>query len=225
MIEITALSHKTLFIDHLTIGEGRTFLIGENGGGKTTLLRLLSGIEEPESGSVRIDGLLPRLIDTGWVNEYPDKSLLFSNVFDEIASPLRFQKVPCLVVLNRVNEIVEQLAIRHLLDRPVRELSGGERVLVAVAAALINRPELVLLDEYDSHLDNACCRQIDGAIAVAGSRYVIRSTQQMDTAATGDTVIVLHKGQVVASGSPHDVFCGLKGTPFYPRSWRESACS
>jgi len=220
MIEITALVHRTLSIDHLTIGEGRTFLIGENGGGKTTLLRLLSGIDEPESGTVRIDGLPPRTLDAGWVNEYPDKSLLFSIACDEIASPLRFRSIPCPEVTSRVKDISERLVIGHLLDRPVRDLSGGEKVMVAVAAALVHRPVLLLLDEYDSHLDPDCCRQIDGAIVGAGSRYIIRCTQQMDIAATGDRVILLHDGRVAAAGSPGEVFCGQETSSFFPYSWR-----
>ncbi|MCU0629377.1 MAG: energy-coupling factor ABC transporter ATP-binding protein [Methanoregulaceae archaeon] len=220
MIEITALSYRALAIDHLTIGEGRTFLIGENGGGKTTLLRLLAGIDEPESGTVRIGGLPPRAVDTGWVNEYPDRNLLFPDVGNEIASPLRFRSTPCSEVTSRVKDISERLAIGYLLDRPVRDLSGGEKVLVAIAAALVHRPVLLLLDEYDSHLDYTSCRQIDGAITGAGSRYIIRCTQQMETAATGDQVILIHNGRVAASGSPPEVFTGRETSPFYPRSWR-----
>jgi energy-coupling factor transport system ATP-binding protein len=220
MIEIDSLSHRTLSIDHLSINPGLTFLIGENGGGKTTLLRLLSGIDEPESGTISIDGQSPRQIDVGWVNEYPDRSLLFSRVRDEIASTLRFRNSPCDDTDNKVQDTGRCMGITHLLDLPVRDLSGGERALAAIAAALVNEPMLLVLDEYDSHLDSGRCRQIDDFIATIQSRYVIRCTQHMETAAHGDQVIAIRNGRVISSGKPAEVFFGLKNTPFYPRSWR-----
>lgn len=221
MIEITGLNHRTLSIDRLTIESGRTFLIGPNGSGKTTLLRLLAGIDLPESGTISINGSAPRTLEIGWVNEYPDRSLLFSRVYDEIASPLRFVNMNCHEVDSRVKDIASKIGILQLLDRPVRQLSGGEKILAAVAAALVSRPALLVLDEYDSHLDPLSYRRIDDAIRYAGSLYIIRCTQQMECAALGDRIILLQAGHVVHTGTPGEVFGHLERTPYYPRSWRE----
>lgn len=221
MIEIDSLSHRTLSIDHFSINPGLTFLIGENGGGKTTLLRLLSGIDEPESGTISIDGKSPRQIDVGWVNEYPDRSLLFSRVYDEIASAFRFRHTPCNETDKKVQDICKRMEITHLLDRTVHDLSGGEKFLVAIAAALVNEPILLILDEYDSHLDSSRCRQINDIIRTIRSRYVIHCTQQMEAAALGDQVIDIQDGRIISAGKPADVFLRRINTPFYPRSWRK----
>ncbi len=220
MIEITGLCHRTLTIDHLTLGPGRTFLIGPNGSGKTTLLRLLSGIDEPESGTITIDGADPRTLETGWVNEYPDRNILFSRVYDEIASALRFANVPCPDTDTRVCDLCNRIGIQHLLERTMRDLSGGEKTLAAIAAAIVCHPTLLVLDEYDSHLDSGYCCQIDTIINTGEIRYVISCTQQMETAARGDRVIALERGHIAHTGSPREVFSRYENTAFYPRSWR-----
>jgi energy-coupling factor transport system ATP-binding protein len=204
-----------------TVGaQERVGLVGRNGSGKTTLLRLLAGIDEPESGTIRIDGKSPRMLDTGWVNEYPDRNLLFSRVYDEVASTLRFRGMPCPDADRQVRDICRRMMIDHIIDRPVRELSGGEKVLAAIAAALVHNPSLLVLDEYDSHLDPQRCTLIDNTIRACRARYIIHCTQQMEAAATGNQVIALEGGHVACSGSACQVFALFENTPFYPRSWR-----
>lgn len=223
MMGICDLHHKSLSIPGLEIGTGDTYLIGPNGSGKTTLLRILAGIDVPESGTVTFDGSPPRDLNIGWVNEYPGRSLLFSRVYDEIASSFMFTSVPCAETRTRVVAIADTIGIRHLLERQVNELSGGEKVLIATAAALAGHPSVVILDEYDSHLDFGWCRRIDAAIQSVHPRYTIRCTQQMDTAATGDFLVMLDGGHVSHAGLPSDVFTLLEDTPYYPRLWRGSA--
>ncbi|OPY37712.1 MAG: Trehalose/maltose import ATP-binding protein MalK [Methanoregula sp. PtaU1.Bin051] len=220
MIEITGLRHRTLTINHLTITPGRTFLIGPNGSGKTTLLRLISGIDEPESGTIIIDGNVPRMVETGWVNEYPDRNILFSQVYDEIAAAPRFAHLSCPDTETQVLDLSFRIGLKHILRRNVRDLSGGEKVLVAIAAAIISRPALLVLDEYDSHLDPESCHQIDTILRSGEMRYIIGCTQHMDIAATGDHVIALERGRVAYTGSPSEVFRHYENTAFYPNSWR-----
>ena len=220
MIELSGLRYRNIGIDSLTIPPGITSVIGPNGSGKTTLLRLCSGIAEPEAGVILIDGKTPRETDVGWVNEFPDKNILFSRVSDEIASALRFSHHPYMEIDSAVNTIAQLMNITHLLDRTMRELSGGEKVLVALAAALVQRPKILVLDEYDSHLDETRCLQIEYVIQTSAVPYVIRCTQQMDTAARGDYLLFLENGCISQSGSPTHVFASLRQTPFYPLSWR-----
>jgi len=224
MIGITGLVHGTLSIENLSIPPGITSVIGENGSGKTTLLRLIAGIDEPEQGSVTIGGISPRMLDAGYVHEFPDRNLLFSTVSDEIASSLRFRDTPCPETRARVTEIAAALQIGHLLCRPARDLSGGEKALTGIAAALVHRPQLLVLDEYDSHLDPALCARIDTVIRTSGANYIVRCTQRMDTAAGGDFVVALEKGRVAHAGTPREVFPRYENTPFFPRSWRGTAC-
>jgi energy-coupling factor transport system ATP-binding protein len=77
-----------------------------------------------------------------------------------------------------------------------------------------------VLDEYDSHLDETRCLQIEELIRTSGVPYVIRCTQQMETAARGNLLLVMEDGRVTLSGNPVQVFSSLVQTPFYPMSLR-----
>ena len=217
MIEINTLRFRDLVIPALSLPAGTTAVIGPNGSGKTTFLRICAGIELPHHGTVSIDGAVPRGTETGWVNEFPDRNILFARVYDEIASPLRFRRdAMCDTIDAVVKACAESMHITHLLNREVRELSGGEKVLVSLAAALVHHPKVLLLDEYDSHLDTLLAEKVDQVIRASGARYVIRCTQQMNTAVKSDHLLFFDAGRVSHAGTPRDVFPFLKNTAFYP---------
>jgi len=220
MIRIENLRYRTLVIDSLSIRAGVTSVIGANGSGKTSLLKLCAGIAVPETGSILIEGKEPRQTDIGWVNEFPDRNFLFDILSDEIASPLRFQHLPAIEISRRTDEIQERLGLAGLSARAVRELSGGEKVLVALAAAMIQNPRILILDECDSHLDTRRMQMIDQIIRRSGIPLILRSTQNMETAAESDHLLFLENGRVRFSGGPETVFTELEGTPFYPLSWK-----
>jgi energy-coupling factor transport system ATP-binding protein len=219
MISLAFLRYRNLAIDTLTINPGITTIIGANGSGKTTFLKLCAGIALPDSGTIMIDNTPPRQTGIGWVNEFPDRNILFVNVFDEIASPLRFRRTPCDTIDSSVRACAEVLGITHLLKREVRELSGGEKVLVSLAAALVHHPRVLVLDEYDSHLDAHSSAKIEQIIRSSGVDYVIRCTQQMDTAIHSDHLLVFDAGRITRAGTPDLVFSFLKGTAWYPVLW------
>ncbi len=220
MIRIENISCRTLVIESLTIGAGVTSVIGANGSGKTTLLKLCAGIFLPDMGTILIEGTEPRLSEIGWVNEFPDRNFLFDTVADEIASSLRFRHRPLDEITRRLDEILERFGIARLSDRPVRELSGGEKVLVALAAAMIQDPRVLILDECDSHMDARCMQSIDEIIRHSNIPFIIRSTQDMETASVSDHVIFLENGRVRFSGTPDMVFSALENSPFYPLAWK-----
>ena len=220
MITIESLRYRTLAIDDLRIAPGITSVIGPNGSGKTTLLKLLAGIALAESGKILIDGVPPRNTEIGWVNEFPDRNILFGCASEEIASPLRFRHLPCTVIEDRVGVCMESAGITYLRNRPMQELSGGEKVLVSLAAALVFRPKVLVLDEYDSHLDGHRAGEVSRIISESETPYVIHSTQDTEAAAQGDSVIFLKEGKVSCAGAPEDVFALLAGTAYYPLSWR-----
>ena len=220
MITIEKLRYRILSIEDLRIAPGITSVIGPNGSGKTTLLKLLAGIALPESGTILIDGIPPRNAEIGWVNEFPDRNILFGSAFEEIASPLRFRHLPCSVIEDRVDSVMASVRIPHLRTRLMQELSGGEKVLVALAAALVCRPQVLVLDEYDTHLDSHRAADIARIIRKSAIPYVIHCTQDMETAASGDGVIFLKEGKIRHTGTPENVFASLEGTAFCPLSWR-----
>jgi energy-coupling factor transport system ATP-binding protein len=220
MITTENLRYRALSIESQQIPQGITSLIGPNGSGKTTFLKLCSGIAVPEAGSVLIDGISPRMTEIGWVNEFPDRNIIFSSVPEEIASPLRFRHLPEKEITSRTRHMMQFMGLSHLHDCPVQELSGGEKVLVALAAAIIHRPRVLILDEYDSHLDADRIGQIDRILADYPIPYIIRCTQDMEAAMRGDHTLFFEHGQVRYSGRPDKVFECLAGTPFYPFSLR-----
>jgi len=219
VIVIKGISHRILEIPDLLIPAGRVAVIGPNGGGKTTLLRLLAGIDLPVSGEILIDGLPPRSREVGWVGEQPGRQIIFHRVSDEIASPLRFHRDPCPLVEERVETVAGELGIRRLLGRGTGDLSAGEKTLVALGAALVARPDILVLDETDSNLDQESSGAVESLIRGTSCPHVIQATQRMELAAGSDHVLFLEGGRVLHSGSPAAVFAALSGTPFYPPSW------
>lgn len=222
MIEVLDLRHGILDIPSLTISPGSTVVIGLNGSGKTTLLRILAGIVAPEKGTVLIDGQEIFSIDVGWLNEYPDRNMLFGKVSDEIASPLRFRGMDCPAVTLQVQKIKEELGIAHLSERRTRELSGGEKVMVSLATAMVTNPLILVLDESDSHLDEESAAVVWSAVRRSPSRYRIICTQDMEPATLADKVIHLEAGKIACSGPPGEIFPGLSEGCLYPFSWRVS---
>jgi energy-coupling factor transport system ATP-binding protein len=218
MIRITGLSHRVLRIPDLTLPAGRVAVIGPNGGGKTTLLRLIAGIDLPGEGEVRVDGLSPRELEVGWVGENPEETLLFSRVTDEVASALRFRHDPCPSVDERVQAVASDLGILPLLGRETGTLSTGERVKVALASALAAGPGLLVLDETDSHLDGESAAAVEALVSRSSCPHVVQATQRMDLAARADILVYLEGGRVVHAGSPAAVFASLSGTAFTPPS-------
>ena len=126
----------------------------------------------------------------------------------------------CREVNDHVDFCMETLGIACLCTRSTRELSGGEKVLVALATALVHHPRVLILDECDSHLDADWADSADHVIRKSGVPYIIRCTQDMERAACGDCLIYLENGRVRFSGNPVSVFASLADTSYYPFSWK-----
>ncbi len=224
MIRCSGVRHRRLTIPSLSADARQIAVIGPNGAGKTTFLELCAGMEEPESGSVTLHGRKPSDVRIGWVGEFPDRTMLFSRVYDEIASSLRFARVPCREAEAQVNGIAALLGIEDLLSKATGELSGGEKALVAFAAALVHDPELLILDEVDSHLDEEANRRVKNAILSRPEISVIACTQNMDTAAEAELLLYIEDGCIRHAGTGEEVFGHLEETCFYPALWRVRGC-
>lgn len=220
MIRIHGLRHGILDIPVCKVPLGHIAVTGPNGSGKTTLLRLLAGMEEPSCGSIRMGEGPPGGMATGWVHEYPARNALFLSVYEELASPLRFRHLPCDDISGRVSEISEKMGISHLLDRDLATLSGGEQVLVALATAMISEPEILVLDECDSHLDSRTTEALQEQLLDLQVRCLVQCTLDMDLGATADSVIFLSSGRIRAIGTPEEVFFTCEKSCWYPPRWR-----
>ena len=194
-------------------GEFLVFL-GPSGSGKTTLLRMIAGLEHPTSGEILIGGkvvndLTPRERRIAMVFQsyalYPHLS-----VYNNIAFPLKAQKVPKNTHKEKVEWAASLLGIGGLLQRKPRELSGGERQRVALARAIVREPEVFLLDEPLSNLDAklrlSAREELERFHRRVGTTTIYVTHDQVEAMAMGDRIMVLNKGLVRQLGTPKDVY-------------------
>lgn len=195
-----------LDIDHLEIAEGEiTALLGENGAGKSTLLSLLAFLESPQQGQILFQNkeinntsilLLRRRVALVAQKPY----LLKGSVFDNLLLGLKFRSIPARLAKNHIMEALGRVGIVDFLDRPIKELSGGEAQKVALARALALQPDVLLLDEPFSHLDEGSINHLSQIIiefSGSGQRSVIFSAHDKSQAtALAGRVITLSNGKI-----------------------------
>jgi multiple sugar transport system ATP-binding protein len=194
-------------------GEFLVFL-GPSGSGKTTLLRMIAGLEHPTSGQILIGGrvvndLTPRERRIAMVFQsyalYPHLT-----VYNNIAFPLKAQKVPKNLHKEKVEWAASLLGLNALLQRKPRELSGGERQRVALARAIVREPSVFLLDEPLSNLDAklrlSAREELERFHRRVGTTTIYVTHDQVEAMAMGDRVMVLNKGIVRQLGTPKEVY-------------------
>ncbi len=194
-----------------------TFILGRNGSGKTTFLLCITGLLRG-SGIVRVYGRDPwrefnetrKLI--GLVLQDPDDQLFNLTVYDEIAYTLRSMHVPEEEVRRRVTLISKQLCIEDLLDRPIVNLSFGEKKKVAIASVLVYKPRIIILDEPTLGIDPASREELYRLLRNLKREYtVIVTTHDIELAAElADLVYIFDKGQAVAAGPPEEILTDIK---------------
>jgi len=182
-------------------------LVGSNGSGKSTVLGLLAGLIKPSRGQVRVGAG----IRTGFVAQQHGHHRWMPLSVKEVIAMGRFGRLGLLGRMRGVDRAAvqtaaERLEVVELLRRPVSELSGGQRQRVLVAQALVDDPDLLLLDEPITGLDLASQRVILEVIDQQRQRgaAVVFSTHHLDEAREADRVVLL-AGRLVADGAPSDV--------------------
>lgn len=191
----------------LALPERRIGVIGANGSGKSTFLRLLNGLVLPSAGSVRVrdldtrrDGRAVRRI-VGFVFQDPDLQIVMPTVAEDVAFGLKHHGVARADLAARVGEVLERFGLTPLRDRPAHLLSGGEKQLLAIASVTAVRPGIVVFDEPTTALDLRNQRRIWSVIDGL-EQQVILATHDLDALAAFDRVLVFDDGTVVADTDP-----------------------
>lgn len=222
MLKTTIDTHLGTF--HSSVGfsieTGRTtVLLGESGAGKSTILRFLSGLLQPERGHISLNNvtyfdseqrinLPPQERPFGYV--FQDYALFpHLTVFENIAFGLRTQRMAKKQMTQRVSEILEQMHLSELQYRRPAQLSGGQQQRVAIARTLVRRPQLLLLDEPLSALGVQTRREIQQLLRTILTELhmttVMVTHNYVDALLFGHEILVLEKGQVIQQGDQQDL--------------------
>ena len=204
-------------------------LVGGSGSGKTTILRMLAGLEEVTEGRIRIDqldvtALAPRERDVAMV--FQDYGLYpHMTVRENLSLGLRLRKVAKSEIDRRVTWAADMLRLEPLLDRKPKQLSGGQQQRVAMGRAMVREPLVFLFDEPLSNLDAGLRAQM--RIEIGGLQRRLKTTtvyvthDQVEAMTLGDRIVVLADGRIQQIGKPIDLYhapanrfvAGFVGTP------------
>lgn len=179
-------------------------IIGPSGCGKTTLLKVVSGLIDPDEGDIYLgDKLISNKITLQKIMSYvSQEARLYPHmtVFDNIAFPLKNDKIPSDEIKTRVFELMKLVGIEYLMTRKPRQLSGGQQQKVALARALIKLPNILLLDEPFSNLDLENKESLIKLILLLKQKLsltIIMVTHQLDdTYGLADDIIIMDNGEI-----------------------------
>ena len=196
----------------LDINEELLGIIGHSGVGKTTLLKILAGLEQPTSGIIKykdqqIDESNTPLLRKSVTMIFQSPLFLRGDIFTNVAYGLRLRKLPEPVIKERVEHALEAVRLPGLTDRDARMLSGGEQQRVALARALVLDPEVLLLDEPTSNLDPGNASIINDILREQSERrvIVIATHDLPQVSRLADRVLFLKDGVISEEGAPDEM--------------------
>ena len=207
---------KPLLTDiSFTVSQGETIcLLGASGSGKSTILRMIAGLDFPERGAILLNNLdlastPPHLRDFGLV--FQDYGLFpHLNVFDNIAFGLKMRNVPADEIKQRVFVLLEQVNLSGFDSRQVTDLSGGEQQRVALARALAPSPRLLMFDEplgaLDRSLKEDLLNEIRGILHKTKIPAIYVTHDQEEAFTIADRILVLHEGNIIRDGMPSEIW-------------------
>ena len=200
---------------HVKRGEWLS-IVGHNGSGKSTTVRLIDGLLEAESGEIVIDG--QRLTEEnvwnirrqiGMVFQNPDNQFVGATVEDDVAFGLENQGLSRQEMKKRVEEALALVGMLEFKKREPARLSGGQKQRVAIAGVVALRPAILILDEATSMLDPEGRRELIETVKGIRKDYdmtVISITHDLEEVAMSDRVLVLKKGEIESTSSPRELF-------------------
>lgn len=189
-------------------------LLGSSGCGKTTTLRIIAGLEQPDSGQVFLDGKDVTSLEPNQrnVNTVFQNYALFPhmNVADNIGYGLKLKKTSKAEISRRVKEMLELVQLSGFEKRKPSELSGGQRQRVAIARALVNNPEVLLLDEplgaLDLQLRRAMQHELKRLQKKLGITFIYITHDQEEAINMSDTIAVMNHGRFEQIGTPDEIY-------------------
>ena len=189
-------------------------VFGPSGGGKTVLLRLIAGIEEPDAGSILIDGadMTHANPDTRGIGMAFQNYALFPHMsaYDNVASALTPRKLAPDAIKTRVDQIVAMLKIDHVMGHRPRELSNGQKQRTALARALVGAPKILLLDDplrnVDAKLRYEMRLELPSLLRKFGSTVLYVTQDHKEAMAIGNRIAVLIGGKIVQVAKADEIY-------------------
>ena len=200
---------------HVKRGEWLS-IVGHNGSGKSTTVRLIDGLLEAESGEIVIDG--QRLTEEnvwnirrqiGMVFQNPDNQFVGATVEDDVAFGFENQGLSRQEMKKRVEEALDLVGMLDFKKREPARLSGGQKQRVAIAGVVALRPAILILDEATSMLDPEGRRELIETVKGIRKDYdmtVISITHDLEEVAMSDRVLIMKKGSIESTSSPRELF-------------------
>ncbi|KGT94656.1 ABC transporter [Erwinia typographi] len=199
----------------LTVQKGELLtLLGSSGSGKTTLLQIISGLTEPTSGRLLIDGK-----DETWTPVHQrDIGVVFQNyalfphltIEENVAFPLRMRKMPAAEVARQVKKALEMVELGHAAQRFPRALSGGQQQRVALARCLVYQPGIILMDEplgaLDRQLRETMQMEIRRIHRESGATIIFVTHDQEEALALSDRICLMNEGRIVQIDTPQAIY-------------------
>ena len=209
---VTVAFDETVVLDdiNLSLSEQRIGVIGQNGGGKSTLTRLINGLGEPTAGTVTVDGINPSeqgkkvREKVGFVFSDAENQIVMPNVRDDIAFSLRRFKLAKDERTARVDAALERFGLLEFAERSPHTLSGGQKQLLALAAVLVIDPVLIIADEPTTLLDLRNRDRIKREFAQLDQQLIV-VTHDLEFLTDFDRVICIDDHKVAADGAPQEV--------------------
>ena len=200
---------------HVKQGEWLS-IVGHNGSGKSTTIRLIDGLLEAESGEIIIDGdkltlenVWEKRQHIGMVFQNPDNQFVGATVEDDVAFGLENQGMDYQIMFDRVQEALDIVGMQDFKEREPARLSGGQKQRVAIAGVVALRPDIIILDEATSMLDPEGRLELIQTVKKIKDRHgmtVISITHDLEEVALSDRVLVMKEGQVESTSTPSELF-------------------
>lgn len=200
---------------HVKQGEWLS-IVGHNGSGKSTTVRLIDGLLEAESGDIIISGdkltadnVWEKRRQIGMVFQNPDNQFVGATVEDDVAFGLENQGMDYPMMVKRVHEALELVGMQNFKEREPARLSGGQKQRVAIAGVVALQPDIIILDEATSMLDPEGRLELIRTVKDIKDKNqltVISITHDLDEISLSDRVLVMKNGQVESTATPRKLF-------------------